>query len=93
MSEQFRGETGPNPERAEDQKHKALQAAMDEEDRIMKEIDNVFATTPDRAEAERMVMEKYVPLMEEARKKSDETLREWLEEMREAHEEEQEDDQ
>jgi len=78
MAEQFKGETGPAPEKLEDQKYAALQAAMDEEDRIMKEIDNVFAATPNREEAEKIILEKYAPQMDEAMKKSREALNEWL---------------
>lgn len=84
MSEQFKEEKSPTPESLEDQKHKELQAAMDEEDRIMKEIDGVLASTPDRAEAEKIVLEKWAPLMDEAMKKSGETLKAWLDAMKES---------
>ena len=86
MSEQFSGEKGPAPENLEDQKHRELQAAMDEEDRVMAEINKVFANTPDRAEAEKIVLEKLAPLMDEAMKKSGEALKVWLDTMREAGE-------
>ncbi len=36
MNEQFKREKGSAPESLEDQKYTTLQAAMDEEDRIMK---------------------------------------------------------
>lgn len=88
MSEQFKGEKGPTPESLEDQKHKELQVAMDEEDRIMKEIDDVLASTPDRAEAEKIVLEKHASLMDAAMKKSGEALNAWLDEMRESGERE-----
>jgi len=90
MNEQFKGEKGPAPEKIEDQKYAALQAAMDEEDRIMKEIDSVFASTPDREEAEKIVLEKYAPQMDEAMKKSRQALDEWFETIREAYEAERE---
>lgn len=90
MNEQFKGEKGPAPENLEDQKYAALQVAMDEEDRIMKEIDNVFTTTSDRAEAEKIVLEKYASQMDEAMKKSRQSLDEWLRAIEEAHEKEQE---
>ena len=86
MSEQFSGEKGPTPENLEDQKHRELQAAMDEEYRVMAEIDKVFANTPDRAEAEKIVLEKLALLMDEVMKKSDEALKVWLDTMREAGE-------
>jgi len=57
-----------SPESLEDQKHRELQEAMDEEDRIMGEINKVLADTPDRAEAEKIVLEKWAPLMDEAGK-------------------------
>lgn len=88
MSEQFSGEKGPTPENLEDQKHQELQAAMDEEDRVMAEIDKVFVSTPDRAEAEKIVLENWAPLMGEAMKKSGEALEAWLDVMREASERE-----
>jgi len=88
MSEQFKGEKGPASENLEDQKHRELQEAMDEEDRIMREIDNVLASTQDKAEAEKIVLEKLAPLMDEAMKKSSEALRVWLDTMREASERE-----
>jgi len=88
MSEKFKGEKGPVPENLEDQKHRELREAMDEEDRIMREIDNVFASMPDRAEAEKIVLENWAPLMDEAMKKSGEALKAWLETMRETSERE-----
>ena len=82
MSERFDGKT----ENLEDQKHRELQSAMDEEDRIMKEIDNILASTPDKSEAEKIVLEKLAPLMDEAMKKSKEALKAWLDTMKEAGE-------
>ena len=76
------------PENLEDQEYRELQEAMDEEDRIMREIDNVLASTPDRAEAEKIVLERWAPLMDEAMRKSGEALKAWLDTMREAGERE-----
>lgn len=90
MNEQSKGEKGPAPENLEDQKYVALQAAMDDEDRIMKEIDNVFATTSDRAEAEKIVLEKYAPQMDETMIKSRQALDEWLDTIKEVGEKEKE---
>jgi hypothetical protein len=61
---------------------------VDEENRILQEIENVFAGTPDRAEAEKIVLEKWAPLMDEAIRKSGEALRSWLDAMGEANESE-----
>ena len=88
MTEKFKREQYPSPENLEDQKYKELQAVMDEEDRIMKEIDDVLTSTQDRAGAEKIVLEKYAPLMDEAIKKSGEALRAWLDFIRESSERE-----
>ena len=88
MSEKFREEKGPAPENLEDQKHRELQEAMDEEDRVMAEIDKVLAGTPNRAEAEKIVLEQWAPLMDEAMRKSGEALKAWLDAMRKAGEHE-----
>ena len=84
MNEKFSGEKGPAPENLEDQKHRELQEAMGEEDRIMREIDNILASTPNRAEAEKIVLEKWAPLMDEAMKKSSESLKAWFNAMKES---------
>ncbi len=84
MSEKFSEGKGSAPENLEEQKYKDLQAAMDEENRIMKEINDVFASGLDRVEAERIVLEQYASLMDEAIKKSSETLKAWLDSMQES---------
>jgi len=38
--------------------HKESQEALDEEDKIMAEMDKVFESTPDRSEAEKIILEK-----------------------------------
>ncbi len=81
-------EAKSSPENLEDQKHRELQETMNEEDRVMAEIDKVLASTPDRAEAEKIVLGKWAPLMDEAMKKSGEALKAWLDTMREAGERE-----
>lgn len=86
MNREFKEESGPTPENLEDQKYKELQVTIDEEDKIMKEINNVFKTTPDRAEAEKIVLEKYADLMDEAMKKSRQALNEWINTVKEARE-------
>jgi len=91
MTEQFKGENIPTPENkgAEEEArlHKELQEAMDEEDRIMAEMDKVFELTPDRSEAEKIILEKWAPLMDEAVKKSSELTIQWLEAMRKSQQE------
>mgnify|MGYP001562450790 len=88
MNEQFGGEKGPASENLEDQKYRELQVAHDEEDRVMAEINKVFDGAPDRAEAEKIVVGKWAPLLEQAMKKSGEALKAWLDAVREAGERE-----
>ena len=83
MAEKFEGEKNKTPESIEDQKYREFQEAMAEEDRIMQEIDNVLVSTSDRAEAEKIVLEKWASLMDEAMKKSREALKAWLDTMQE----------
>ncbi|GBE16310.1 hypothetical protein BMS3Abin15_00123 [bacterium BMS3Abin15] len=91
MSEQFKGENIPSPENKgaveeEARLHKELQEAMDEEDRIMAEMDKIFESTPDRGEAEKIILEKLAPSMDEAVKKSSELTTQWLEAMKRSQE-------
>ena len=64
-------------ENLESQKYLELQEAQNEEDRIMDEITKVFSSISDRTEAEKVVLEKWVPLMDEARKKTAEAMSIW----------------
>jgi chloramphenicol 3-O-phosphotransferase len=45
----------------------------------MAEITQVLDSTPDRAEAEKIVVVKYAPMMDEAMRESKRCLNEWLE--------------
>jgi len=85
MSERSDNEREPVQENLEDQKYRELLETMDEEDRIMKEINTVFTNTPNRAEAEKIVLEKWALLMDEAMKKSREALNAWFNSMDETH--------
>jgi hypothetical protein len=62
--------------------YEELQEVMNEEDRIMTEINKVFESTSDRSEAEKIILEKWAPSMDEAFKKSSELINQWLEAMR-----------
>ena len=64
-------------ENLESQKYLELQEAQNEEDRIMDEITIVFSTVLDRKEAEKIVLEKWMPLMNEAREKTAKAMDEW----------------
>jgi hypothetical protein len=67
----------PISENLEDRKYAALLAANKEVGRIMVEIDKVFANTVDRAEAEKIVLEKFAPQMDVALKAEKQALDEW----------------
>ncbi len=64
-------------ENLESQKYLELQEAQNEEDRIMDEITIVFSSIADRKEAEKVVLEKWIPLMDEAREKTAKAMDEW----------------
>jgi len=67
--------------------YKELGKIISEEDRIMKEINKVFESTADRGEAEKIVLEKWMPLLDKATKKSSELINRWLKEMDESRQE------
>ena len=83
MSETFGREKKPTSEKFENEKYAAFQMTMDEEQRIMEEINNILATTQDRAEAEKIVLETLAPKMDKAIEESRQALHNWLEEIRE----------
>ena len=91
MTEKYKGEQEQSPETIESETYKAVKEAQDEVGRILAEMDNVFATTQYRAEAEKIVLEKYAPQMDTAMKKSTQVLDEWLKIMNENAGKERED--
>jgi len=62
----------------EKQKYKAMQEAMDTEDKIMEEIQKLLETLP-REKAERIIAEKYTPLLKKISEKTREATDEWRE--------------
>ena len=52
----------------------------------MREIERVFATVSDRNEAERVVLELWVPRIEEAMRESTKAFRRWLDALTKANE-------
>jgi hypothetical protein len=68
-----------NLEKLYNQKLEELNAATDEEQHIMEEIDKVFESTPDRVEAEKIVTKKWAPLMDAAIDKSRIAFDAWTE--------------
>jgi len=92
MNKQSKGEQGPSPESLEDQKYLALRAAMAEEERVMREIDEVFANTTiitSQKGAEKIVLERLAPQMDGAMKESKQAFDDWVRAIQEAHEKEQ----
>lgn len=91
MNEQFKGKNIPSPDNKgieeEVRLHKELQEVMDDEDRIMAEMDKIFESTPNRGEAEKIILEKWAPLMDEAVKKLSELTNKWLEAIKKSQEE------
>jgi len=78
MAEQFKGEMIPTREKLDDQEYKEFQEALKEEEKIIKEIDNVFATTSNQEEAEKIVLETIATRMDEAMKKTGVALKVWI---------------
>ena len=62
----------------EDKDYTDLLAAEEEVGKVWAEIDQVLKSTPDRKAAEKIVLEKYAPLMDKAMQKSREALDKWL---------------
>jgi len=55
-----------------------LNLALDEQADVMQEIDEVLQSMPDRAQAEKIVLEKLAPRMDEANKKVGVAQTAWL---------------
>lgn len=70
-------EKQPSFESAEDRAWVACEAAMDEENLLWKEIEDILKNTPDRKVAENIILENYAARMDEAMKKSGEAFRRW----------------
>lgn len=79
MSEMPNGEKIPTSENSENEKHIAFQSAIEREQKIMEEINDVFAITQDRAEAEKIVLETLAPKMDAVIEESKQALHIWLE--------------
>ncbi len=64
-----------NPTNQSDEYNK-LRQAMDNEDNLMAKVEEIMESTSDKEEAERIIKEKYLPLIEEAVKRTKEALKE-----------------
>lgn len=88
MNEQFKDKKDFTLEDLENKLYEEFKAAESEKDRIMKEIDDILANTPDRVEAEKIILEKYARLMDEAAQKSAKALEAWFNAMEKSNERE-----
>jgi hypothetical protein len=75
--ESYKPKSSPERRRA-DEIQRDLDAALDEEDRILAGIRDFLKAAPDRLEAEREVLRSYAPRMDDAWKKTKQLLEEWL---------------
>ena len=62
----------------EDRKFHEWEAAVDEEERLQLKIKEILNTAPDRAEAEKMILQDWAPKLEAASKKAGQLMDEWL---------------
>lgn len=67
-----------SPESREDSDFAAVRAAMDDYGRLLREVDEILRTAPDRIAAERMIVTKYADRIEQASKTEQAAYRVWL---------------
>jgi hypothetical protein len=82
MKQRFEAGGHESPEQFEDQKYEEWKTAAERVDAIRRDIQAVLSSTPNRAEAERIILEQHAPLLDQATKESDSALDSWLEAMR-----------
>ena len=70
-----------SPEQQENQKYADFLAAQEEYDAILQQITGTLSNTPDREEAEAIVIERYARPLEEAGKKMSAAQKAWLDSM------------
>jgi tRNA U34 5-carboxymethylaminomethyl modifying GTPase MnmE/TrmE len=58
--------------------YQLLMLSMDEEDALMDEIEKLVEKTKDKDELERIINEKYMPLLEKARVKTRDAFDKWM---------------
>jgi len=85
MSEQIKNQGEGGVGNLETLKYEKVKNALDEIDSLMKEINSILSNAPDRVEAEKLLLESHVPLMEEAQKRFVEAWREWFDYIKEQH--------
>jgi len=62
----------------EDKAYAELTAAINEETRILKEMDEILQSSEDREDAEKLILKTHAPLMDAAMKKSREVQDKWI---------------
>ena len=62
----------------ENKDYAELTAAINEETRILKEMDEILQSSEDREEAEKLILKAHVPLMDAAMKKTREAQDKWI---------------
>ncbi len=83
MTESLPEKKGEDPSSL-DRTHAEFVAALNEEYRLMSQIDKILKTAEDRAVAERLVLDQYAPLVDAAIRHSRTALEEWLADLRRA---------
>ena len=62
----------------EDKAYAELTAAISEETRILREMDDILQASEDREEAEKLILKTHAPLMDAAMKKTREAQDKWI---------------
>lgn len=68
----------PYIEAVESTSYQEFLQAQSEEDLLVEQWKDLFANTPDRAEAEKVFLEKLAPRIQSAKEKTSRTLKDWL---------------
>jgi hypothetical protein len=82
MKREFKGGIEPSLDDLQKQEEAAYQEVItsaDKRDELWREINKIFADTPDRAKAEKRVMKEYGDQLDQLEKGSNEAIDRWLE--------------
>lgn len=66
------------PQADEDRAYAELTAAIAEETRILREMDDILQASENREEAEKLILKTHAPLMDAAMKKTREAQDKWI---------------
>ena len=89
MNEKSRGEAGQSPENTETLKYAALQAALTEQERILKETGEVLNVPPEERLANEAKLRELGRQADEASQNYSKALEEYMASIHEAHEAEE----